>query len=234
MVGNGGGSKAQGEKVAIGKLGKGGSVMNRRVKGIAGILFLILVSCAIITVNIYFPEKEVKEAYKELEKELMTPGGPGEEPTSKPEGKPEGSLKFEFISSAYAQEKTLSEGIAEIVRKMPEVRNAYKQIGARIPEIDKLRDSGAVGEGNNGMLVVRDEKLMTPEAKQLVALVNENRRTIINGMSKAIIRINRAPENEQNLKQVMPQATEQFAAVRRDSAKKGCWIQDQYGNWARK
>jgi hypothetical protein len=208
--------------------------MNHRVKGLAGIVLLLLVSCAIITVNIYFPEKEVKEAYKELEKELMIPGGPGQEPTSKPEGKPEGSSKFELISSAYAQERPLSERIAEIVRKMPEVVSAYRAIGARIPEIDKLRDSGAVGEGNNGMLVVRDEKLMTPDAKGLVALVNENRRTIINGMSKAIIRINRAPENEQNLKQVMPQATEQFAAIRRDSAKKGWWIQDQYGSWTRK
>jgi hypothetical protein len=208
--------------------------MNHRVKGLAGIVLLLLVSCAIITVNIYFPEKEVKEAYKELEKELMIPGGPGQEPTSKPEGKPEGSSKFELISSAYAQERPLSERIAEIVRKMPEVVSAYRAIGARIPEIDKLRDSGAVGEGNNGMLVVRDEKLMTPDAKSLVALVNENRRTIINGMSKAIIRINRAPENEQNLKQVMPQATEQFAAIRRDSAKKGWWIQDQYGSWTRK
>jgi uncharacterized protein YdbL (DUF1318 family) len=208
--------------------------MNHRIKGIAGILLLVLVSCAIITVNVYFPEKEVKEAYKELEKELMTPESPSKEPTSKPEGKPEGSSKIEFISSAYAQERTLSERIAEIVRKMPDVVNAYKEIGARIPEIDKLRDSGAVGEGNNGMLVVREEKLMTPEATKLVALVNENRRTIIDGMSKAIIRINRAPENEQNLKQVMPQATEQFAAIRRDSAKKGCWIQDQYGNWTRK
>jgi len=208
--------------------------MDKRVKGMVGVVFFILVSCAIITVNIYFPEKEVKEAYKELEKELMTPERPGQEPKSKPEGKPEGSLKMEFISSAYAQERTLSERIAESVRKMPDVVNAYKQIGARIPEIDKLRDSGAVGEGNNGMLVVRDEKLMTPEATKLVALVNENRRTIINGMSKAIIRINRAPENEQNLRQVMPQATEQFAAIRRDSAKKGWWIQDQYGSWTRK
>jgi hypothetical protein len=208
--------------------------MSHRIRGIAGILFLVLVSCAIITVNVYFPEKEVNEAYKELEKELMTPGGQKKEPTSKPEQKPEGSSKFEWISSAYAQESRLSDRIAEIVRKMPDVVNAYKEIGARIPEIDKLRDSGAVGEGNNGMLVVREEKLMPPDAKGLVAMVNQNRRTIINGMSKAIIRINRAPENEQNLKQVMPQATEQFAAIRRDSAKKGWWIQDQYGNWSRK
>ncbi len=208
--------------------------MNHGVKGIAGILLLLLVSCAIITVNVYFPVKVVKEAYKELEKEVMTPESQGQEPRSEPERKPESSSKLEFISSAYAQEEALSQRIAEIVGKMPEVVSAYRAIGARIPEIDKLRDSGAVGEGNNGMLVVREEKLMTPEASKLVALVNESRTTIINGMSKAIVRINRAPENEQNLKQVRPQATEQFAAIRRDSAKKGWWIQDQYGNWTRK
>lgn len=208
--------------------------MNHRVKGIAGILFLVLVSCAIITVNIYFPEKEVKEAYKELEKELMTPGGPGQEPTSKPEGKPEGSSKFELISSAYAQEAGLADNIAQIVKRMPEVVNAYKEMGARLPAIDKLRDSGAVGEGKDGLLAVRDEKLMTPENRRLVDMENGNRRTVINGMARAIIRINRVPENEANLKQVLPQAVEQFAALRRDSAKKGWWIQDQYGNWARK
>src|SRR4030042_1069281 len=140
--------------------------MNHRVKGIAGILLLVLVSCAIITVNVYFPEKEVKEAYKEM--------------------------------------------------------------GSRLPAIDKLRDSGAAGEGKDGLLVVRDEKLMTPESRRLVDMENGNRRTVINGMARAIIRINRVPENESNLKQVLPQAVEQFAALRRDSAKKDWWIQDQY------
>ncbi len=208
--------------------------MDKRIKGMVWVLFFILVSCAIITVNIYFPEKEVKEAYKELEKELMTPGGPGKEPKSKPEGKPEGSLKMEFISSAYAQEPGLADNIAQIVKRMPEVVNAYKEMGARLPEIDKLRDSGAVGEGKDGLLVVRDEKLMTPEGKRLADMENGNRRTVMNGMARAIIRINRVPENESNLKQVLPQAVDQFAALRRDSSKKGWWIQDQYGNWARK
>src|SRR4030042_5701560 len=208
--------------------------MDKRVKGMVWVLFFILVSCAIITVNIYFPEKEVKEAYKELEKELMTPGGPGQEPKSKPEGKPEGSLKMEFISSAYAQEAGLADNIAQIVKRMPEVVNAYKEMGARLPAIDKLRDSGAVGEGKDGLLVVRDEKLMTQESRRLVDMENGNRRTVINGMARAIIRINRVPENESNWKQALPQAGEQFAAPRRDSAKKDWWIQDQYGKWTKK
>jgi hypothetical protein len=72
------------------------------------------------------------------------------------------------------------------------------------------------------------------ESRTLISMHNENKKTVINGMARAIIRINRLPENEQNLRQVLPQAVEQFAAVRRDSAKKGWWIQDPYGNWTRK
>jgi hypothetical protein len=206
----------------------------KKAKGIIGILFLMLLSCAIITVNIYFPEKDVREAYKELEKELMTPGGQGKEPKTKPEGKPESSSRFELIASAQAQETGMADNIAQIVRKMPEVVSAYRDMGARLGDIDRLRDSGAVGEGNNGMLAVRDDKLMTPEARNLLAAENENRRTVMNGMARAIIRINRAQENDLNRKQVLPQAIEQFAGLRRDSARKGWWIQDPNGNWGRK
>jgi hypothetical protein len=211
--------------------------MNREGRIGVGILFLILlVACAMITVNIYFPEKAVEEAYKSLEKDLMAPGkgGSDQEPTDKAGAKPNSSIKIQLVTSAYAQEAGLAEKIAQTIKKMPDVVNAYKEMGARIADIDRLRERGAVGEGNNGMLMVRDEKLLTPNDKKLIAMENENRRVVMNGMAKAIIRINKVPENEQNLKQVVPQAVEQFASVRRDSAQKGWWIQDPYGNWTRK
>ena len=215
---------------------KGERNMTKKVGMITGILFFTIVACAIITVNIYFPEKDVKEAYKELEKELMTPGKGGQEkePKAKPEAKPESSMRFELIPSAYAQEPGLADNIAQIVKKMPDVVNAYREMGSRLQGVDRLRDSGAVGEGNNGLLAIRDEKLMNPENRGIVSQENENRRTVMRGMARAIIRINRVPENEANLKQVMPQAVEQFAALRRDSARKGWWIQDPNGNWSRK
>jgi uncharacterized protein YdbL (DUF1318 family) len=201
--------------------------MEKKVKLIAVALFFIIVSCAVITVNIYFPEKDVKAAYKNLEKELMKP----EE--EKPGGKPESSIRFEFISSAYAQEAGLADKISEIVKNMPDVVNAYREMGARIADTDRLRDSGAVGEGNNGLLVAR-EKTLTPADKKLVDMENENRQTVMKGMARAIIRINRVQENAANLNQVMPQAVAQFAALRRDSAKKGWWIQNPDGNWVKK
>lgn len=210
--------------------------MKRKGKFIIGALFFVLGACAVITVNIYFPEKDVKEAYKALENELMAPAEKKTEekaPAKKPAGKPESFLRFELVSSACAQEAGLAGNIAEIVRKMPDVVNAYREMGARVGDTDRLRDGGAVGEGKDGLLAVR-EKTMSPADQKVVDAENANRKTVINGMAKAIIRVNRAQETPDNLKQIMPQAAAQFAAIRHDSAKKGWWVQDANGNWGKK
>jgi len=205
--------------------------MKRKMKLLTAALFFMMVSCAVITVNIYFPEKDVKEAYKTLEKELMKTDGQGD--VQKPESKPQSSIRFELIATAYAQDEDIANRIAEIVKKMPDVVDAYKKMGERLPDIDRLRDRGQAGEGNNGQLIEREGQ-MTAEEKKLIEMENEDRNTVIKGMAKAIIRINRLPQNEENMKQVMPQAVKQFASVRRDSAKKGWWIQDSNGNWTKK
>jgi Protein of unknown function (DUF1318) len=209
--------------------------MKRRIRLFPAAIFFIIVSCAVITVNIYFPEKAVEEAYKNLEKELMTPGKGTQEKKNdgSPAGKPEGFIRFDLVPEAYAQEPGLADKISELVKRMPDVVNAYREMGSRIAETDRLRDSGAVGEANNGLLIAREGQL-SPADKKVVDSENENRNTVMLGMAKAIIRINRLQENEQNIRQVLPQATEEFAKIRRESAKKGWWIQDSNGNWRRK
>jgi uncharacterized protein YdbL (DUF1318 family) len=212
-----------------------GGSMKKGIKWVTAAILFIIASCAVITVNIYFPEKDVKEAYKNLEKELMTPEerGPAQKQEGAPSQKPESSIRFEFAGTAYAQEPGLAGRIADIVKRMPDVVNAYREMGARSADTERLRDSGGVGEGNNGLLVVRNGGLSAAD-RTIVENENENRKTVMRGMAKAIVRINRAPENDENLKQVLPQATAEFAAIRRDSAKKGWWVQDANGNWSRK
>jgi uncharacterized protein YdbL (DUF1318 family) len=209
--------------------------MKQRYKVLAGALVFAVVSCAVITVNIYFPEKDVKEAYKELEKELMTtePKKEGQQPQQMPGTKPGSSLRLDFVARANAQEPGLSDKIADLIKKMPDVVNAYKEMGSRMAETDRIRNEGAVGEGNDGMLVVREGTLSAADRK-IVEMENANRRTVILGMTKAIIRLNRLQETPENIQQVKPQATAQFADLRRDSAKRGWWVQDPGGNWVRK
>ncbi len=209
--------------------------MKRRIRLFPAAIFFIIVSCAVITVNIYFPEKAVEEAYKNLEKELMTPEKSPQEKKNDglPAGKPESFIRFDFVAPAYAQEPGLADKISELVKRMPDVVDAYREMGSRIAKTDRLRDSGAVGEANNGLLVAREGQL-SPADKDIVVSENGNRNTVMRGMAKAIVRINRLQENEQNIRQVLPQATEEFAKIRRESAKKGWWIQDSNGNWSRK
>jgi Protein of unknown function (DUF1318) len=209
--------------------------MKRRLRLFTAAILFIIVSCAVITVNIYFPEKAVEEAYKNLEKELMTPGKgmPEKKDEGSPAGKPESLMRFDFVATAYAQEPGLAGKISGLVKRMPDVVNAYREMGARIAEIDRLRDSSKVGEADNGLLVAREGQLSPAESRVLNA-ENENRKTVMRGMAKAIVRINRLREDEQNIRQVLPQATGEFAKIRRESAKKGWWIQDPDGNWRRK
>jgi uncharacterized protein YdbL (DUF1318 family) len=210
---------------------KEGKIMKTEIRFLAAVLCFIIASCAVITVNIYFPEKAVQEAYKDLEKELMKQDKGTDQ--NKEQGKPESSIRFEFVGTALAQDTGLAEQITETIKKMPDVVEAYREMGARITDVDRLRDSGTVGEANSGLLVVREGTLSSGD-KKLLDAENENRRTVMKGMAQAIIKINRVQLNEANLNQVMPQAVGQFAAIRRDSAKRGWWIQSPDGNWSKK
>ncbi len=45
------------------------------VKWFVAALCGLLAACAVITVNVYFPEKDVKQAYKSLDEMLLKQGG---------------------------------------------------------------------------------------------------------------------------------------------------------------
>ena len=137
--------------------------MRRKITIISAVLLCVLASCAVITVNIYFPEKDVREAYKALEQELMKTDEEGE--GENPQSKSDGFLNFDLVAVAYADASELSDKIADTIRKMPDVVNAYKEMGERLPDVDRLRDSGKVGESNSGLLVEREGKLSAEEQK---------------------------------------------------------------------
>jgi len=46
-------------------------VVRRGSLWIVGLVSFLVISCATITVNVYFPQKEVKSAFKSLEEELL-------------------------------------------------------------------------------------------------------------------------------------------------------------------
>lgn len=209
----------------------------------------VLAACAVITVNVYFPEKDVKQAYKSLDEMLLKQGGetkkpgegqpavPGEE--KKEEVKPQSSLdglrlKLSLVDVADAAEN-LADDLAVEMASMPEVLNAYEKIRKLIPQANALRDSGAVGEDRQGLLKVLDKGKLGGQEAVLKAM-NDNRKIVITGMAKAMEKISKRkePGTKTNFSQFMKNASGSYADTRRDEAKPGWWIQQNDGAWVRK
>ncbi len=219
-------------------------------RGIVSLLFGLLAACAFITVNVYFPEKDVKQAYKSLDDMLLkqgdknapTEGAPPEgepkAPEKAPDGKPVSVLENNnFISVGFARnalaQEDISKKLAEELSRMPDVQRAYADIRSKVPQLAALRDSGAIGEGNNGSLVVLDKaKLGNNQA--LVDSINSDRKTIINAMAKTTLKLTGQKETSATLKSARGDAAKTFASVRQEKAKPGWYIQQPDGRWVQK
>lgn len=208
-------------------------------------LCALLAACAIITVNVYFPEKAVKEAYKSLddmllkngEKQPATEKQPAVEP-AQPETKPQSGLfnelpSFSLCGVAHAASNEGDELAVELAG-MPEVVKAYDEMSARLARISKLFDSGVVGLSSQGLVVARDKGKLSPQDEALVSQENQNRKTVIASMAKAILKINKTDEAKGALNQVMGKAAATYADTKREAAKAGWWIQLQNGRWLQK
>jgi len=207
------------------------------IRSIVFVLCFYLVSCATITVNVYFPAEEVTEAYSSLEDEFLGPpsaeAGETVEPpadetqtnTPGPQGKASYSdepiltseervivlkrkFTLDFSNYAWAQ-GNISGQIEQKIRNMPDVVNAYKRRGQRSNIVNSMLSQKKVAEGKNGLLVKKGT--LTSQESQAFSQENADRKIIIRGMAKAIVEINNVQSTPENIEQVLPRAASQFA-----------------------
>ncbi|ABK99420.1 DUF1318 domain-containing protein [Pelobacter propionicus] len=218
---------------------------SRLFKWLLAGLCTFLAACAIITVNVYFPEKAVKEAYKSLDDMLLKENGtqpatekqPGAEAVQ-PEAKPQSGLFNELPSlglcaTAHAADNVGDELAVEMAG-MPEVVKAYDAMSKRQSKISSLFDSAAVGLSSQGLVVARDKSKLTPADEALISQENQDRKTVISSMAKSILKLNKTEESKAALNQVMGKAAATYAETRREAAKAGWWMQLQNGRWLQK
>ena len=205
----------------------------------------LLTACAVITVNVYFPEKAAKEAYKSLDEMLLktdegkgAPGGGAPSAPAEPKAKQQSSLlqgfKGLFVATeAYAADDE-AEQLAVELSSMPEVLKAYDDMSKRLPRLTQLLASGAVGLSNQGLISVRDKTKVTGTDEGLVAAENQDRKTVVTAMAKAILKLNKQKESKAAMDQVLPKAAATFADTKREAAERGWWVQLQNGRWVQK
>ena len=206
----------------------------------------LLAACAVITVNVYFPEKAVKDAYKSLDDMLLKDGAekapgaakqPGVDPGAT-DGKPQSNLfnllpAVSFCAVAHAAENA-ADDLAIELSSMPEVLKAYEDMNKRLPRLTTLFDSAAVGLTSQGLITVRDRTKISTQDEQLVNLENQSRKLIVNSMAKAILKITKVAESKTALDQVLGKAAATFAETKREASKPGWWIQLSNGRWIQK
>jgi uncharacterized protein YdbL (DUF1318 family) len=197
----------------------------------------VFAACAFITVNVYFPEKDVKQAYQSLDEMLLKQEPKNEfQPLPEQQKPAEKPLSFipsiSFAREAWAQED-LGNKLAAELSGIPEVQQAYDAMRARLPQLNALRDSGVVGEAADGSVVIRDQA-KAGNAQAIVQAENNNRKTVIVNMAKAILRLNKQPETKDALRQVLAKAASTYADTKREEAKTGWWIQLANGRWVQK
>ena len=201
----------------------------RRLIGIPAAAILL---SACVTINVYFPAAEAKEAAKEfVEKVIGDEAAKTQEQPDKAD-KPGGGmsallqridlLSLVGIGSAYAQ------GQPDITIRTPAIQAIQARMASRFDA--SLRagfDAGALGFGQDGLIVVRDAaKLQLKDRvgmQQAVADDNRDRKAVYHEVAVA----NGHPEWEGQIRQV-------FARQWIDSARGGWWYQDSSGAWKQK
>lgn len=205
----------------------------------------LLAACAIITVNVYFPEKAAKEAYKSLDDMLLKnpadkapgEGQPGVE-QREPDVKPQSRL-FEqpplisFVSEAHAAESE-ADILAVELASMPEVEKAYAEMSQRLSRLTELFTNGAVGLSNQGLVVMRDKAKLAAGDEAMIVAENQSRKVVVGSMAKATLKLTKQKETKEALDQVMGKSAATFAETRREAAKTGWWMQLQNGRWVQK
>ena len=185
--------------------------------------FLALAAC--VTINVYFPAAAAQEAAAEFVDKVIgnDPAQAAPTPVKPPQAwnAPRFNPMSLLISDAAAQD-------VDITIRTPAIQAIQARMAARFKDsLQAHFDSGALGFGRDGLVVVRDAAKVALKDRvtvnQGVAEDNRDRKAVYREIAVA----NGHPEWEGQIRDT-------FARQWVASAHAGWWYQDESGNWKQK
>lgn len=192
---------------------------------LAGMLAPALFAMACVTVNIYFPAPEVREAAEKIVDETWG-GAPAPTPAPGKQSSVAGRLLFAAAGAlapadAHAAEVDVNVSTAAIRA----LKDGMKQ---RAAELKPHLSSGAVGIARDGLLVVRDAAALDlaskAKVKRLVDAENKDREELYREIATAN---SYGAERVADIRSI-------FAQTWKDKAEPGWWVETSAGTWSRK
>lgn len=208
----------------------------------------LLFSCATITVNVYFPDKDVEAAYEDIESGLDFDVTPKKDTaTAKPKLKAKTkshSAAFFGATAAYADPKI---NINAELDKMEEVRESLARRKERIELLSQLFDAHLIGLGKDGLIDRLPANLWgdTPPSLtnffeddgetgfvNFVAAENKDRKILVRGMAVATLRAMKKDEKDKDeLAKFIGDSGDKFTELQMKKLQDGWFYQDPDGKW---
>lgn len=191
----------------------------------SALLGVSLTAC--VTVNIYFPAPEVREAAEKIVDETW---GGSSAPAAAADPGPQSRLVSSIVLAALDLLSPASAEAAEpdINVSTPKIRAIKEAMTSRSAELKPYLASGSVGIGVDGMLVVRDAGTLELAAKakvrRLVDAENKDRSALYKEIAAAN---NFAADRVGSIQKI-------FADTWIHKAESGWWVQSATGGWTRK
>lgn len=190
---------------------------------VVGILTL---TCARITVNIYFPAAEIRDAATEIEREVRQGDKQPETPASKPQGLRLWPRTWHVRLSLGVPETAAQQ--IDINITTPEIRRLIASRKQRYTTLKPLFDQGALGENNQGLVEIRSLEGLSLRDKARIKALHDQENSDRQQLYEALAEANNIPKD-----QVQKIATI-FAEVNRREALAGWWIQETNNSWRKK
>lgn len=193
------------------------------------LMSLFLTAC--VTINIYFPAAEAKEAAEKIVDDILQHAPVNVKPA--PAGDTQGALPVHgerFPVAALLLDllvPTAQAATPNFSVDTPEIRRIQAGLKQRHPQLAPFYRSGAIGFDRDGKVAVRDDKAVSLRERKrletLVAAENAER----DSLYRALARANGHPEWEAEVRAV-------FARTWVEKAESGWWYRQPNGQWARK
>ena len=210
-----------------------------------GVLFgAVVLAAACVTINVYFPEAEIRDISQEIEQEVQRRAREaaaeqeGDQQQQTPQESDEGSGGTRPL--AYVRPAGLLDGlfgmpalaagdVPEPVVSNPAIRKIIDSRARRAPRLAGYRKLGVVGEGKDGFLVVRSLDALgdlrkRAEVQKLVREENADRKALYREIAAAT-----GVDPSQ-----VGKIARTYAATLRKIARPGEWIQLADGRWVQK
>lgn len=200
---------------------------------VTSVVAVLAAACtlACITINVYFPEAEVRNLSEQIEEavreragrlEISGPDSPEEEAPPTGGGAADSSsppLRLAILLQASSVPR------AEVTS--PAIERIIESRAARLAELERFKGLAVLGEGNDARLVLRSldplsELRDRAQAQRLVKEENADREKLFQEIASI-----KAVDRTQ-----LPRIRETYAATLRAHARKGDWIQLPSGEWA--